>query len=238
MLRLQWQLHTTHPIQLPLPSIVHWLVAALVGIFGVALAAVGSFLSFFLDQAMVSDAVSSGETTSVMIGYTLTDAEATALGTDVANWTGIGLLVTGIALTGFAAVYGVRQYRLGRQTDAGTDSQRAWQAATVGAVVAAIFPFVPLSPLLGGGVAGYLSPSRGDRTARVGALAGLLVATPAVLISGFTTVGLYAGLAVFAESGVRVLTTGLLAIGVLFVLLMSVGLGGLGGYLARVVGDR
>jgi hypothetical protein len=230
---------TSHhtPDSAPLPGIVHWLVAAFVGLVGVAFAAVGSLLSVFVDQAMVREAVSSGQVTVLTVERTLSEAEMTALGMDVANWTGIGLLVTGVVLALFAVVYGLKQYRLQKQPAPATDSQRAWQAATVGAVVAAVLSFVPLSPLLGGGVAGYLRSSDGNGT-RVGALAGLLVAIPAVLLVGFTTVGLYTGLAVLAESGLRLLIVGLMAGGALFALAVSVGLGGLGGYLAPIIADQ
>lgn len=221
-----------------LPSIVHWVVSALVGIVGVALATVGSFLAFFVDQAMVNEAVSSGQVTILTTERPLSEAEMAALGMDVATWTGIGLLVTGIALTIFGVIYGVKQYRVDSHPDSATHSQRAWQAATVGAVVAVGLSFVPFSTLLGGGVAGYLTPSGSANTTRVGALAGLLVAIPAVLIIGFTTVGLYTGLAVLAETGLQLLTVGVMIVTALFVLAVSIGLGGLGGYVAPIVADR
>jgi hypothetical protein len=65
-----------------------------------------------------------------------------------------------------------------------------------------------------------------------------LVAIPAVLLIGFTTVGLYAGLAVFAESSLRLLILGVMTASALFVLAVSVGLGGLGGYLVPVAADQ
>jgi hypothetical protein len=222
----------------PIPDVVQLIVVAFVGLAGVAFAVVGSLLSFFVDQALVRETVSSGQITLLTVERTISEAEMAALGTDVANWLGIGLLVTGVVLTLFAGVYGLTQYRVWKQTDPATDRQQARQAAIVGAVVAAVLSFVPLSPLLGGGVAGYLSSSGGTDATRVGAVAGLLVAIPAVLLIGFTTVGLYAGLAVFAESSLRLLILGVMTASALFVLAVSVGLGGLGGYLVPVAADQ
>lgn len=51
--------------------------------------------------------------------------------------------------------------------------------AIVGAVVTVVLSFVPLAPVLGGAIAGYL---RRDRGYRVGALAGLLAAVPLVAV--------------------------------------------------------
>lgn len=51
--------------------------------------------------------------------------------------------------------------------------------ALVGAAVTALLSFVPLSPVLGGGVSGYLHRDRGGV---VGALSGLLATVPLVVV--------------------------------------------------------
>lgn len=58
----------------------------------------------------------------------------------------------------------------------GPDRDRSMLAdAVLGAVVTVLLAFVPLSPVLGGAVAGYL---HGEKGGRVGALSGLVVALP------------------------------------------------------------
>ncbi|MFC5368370.1 DUF5518 domain-containing protein [Salinirubrum litoreum] len=54
--------------------------------------------------------------------------------------------------------------------------------ALVGAVVTVVTSFVPLSPVLGGGVAGYLQRGDTREGATVGAISGLLVAIPLAIL--------------------------------------------------------
>ena len=51
--------------------------------------------------------------------------------------------------------------------------------ALIGALVAVVLSFVPFSPILGGGVAGYLHETDG---LRVGAIAGAIAALPLALV--------------------------------------------------------
>jgi len=100
--------------------------------------------------------------------------------------------------------------------------------AVVGAVVTVVTSFLPLAPVLGGAVAGYLQ--RRDGLA-VGALSGLLAAVPLVVV-----LGLFLG-AITAFLGVDFPPRGLLGVGFLGVLLLglvvvySVLFGAAGGYL-------
>jgi hypothetical protein len=105
--------------------------------------------------------------------------------------------------------------------------------AVIGAVVTVVLSFTGFSPLLGGGVAGYLQ--RGDRTegVRVGAISGAIATVPFLLLAVFVfgVFGLLAGGGA-AEAGAGLL------LGFVFVGLVTawnVGLGAAGGYLGVYV---
>jgi hypothetical protein len=111
--------------------------------------------------------------------------------------------------------------------------------ALIGAVVTVVTSFVPLSPVLGGAVAGYLQ--RGDNTegATVGALSGLVVTVPLAVIGT-----LLVALLSFAPDGggglglvLGVFLLSVVVVGLYAVSLSVVG-GVLGAYLAREYGTR
>lgn len=100
--------------------------------------------------------------------------------------------------------------------------------AVLGAVVTVVFSFTGVSPVLGGGVAGYLQRESRESGAKVGALSGAFAFIPAVLFifvfSGFFLMGPMMG-GGFAGGFMLLLV-------VPFFLAWNVGLGALGGYLA------
>lgn len=102
--------------------------------------------------------------------------------------------------------------------------------AVIGAVVTVVLAFTGVSPLLGGGVAGYLQRGTRRDGATVGALAGALAFLPFVFVVvlglGFV---LLLGLGFGMPGGVELLVVFLVLFPVLVV--WNVGLGALGGYL-------
>ena len=101
----------------------------------------------------------------------------------------------------------------------------------MGAVVTVVTSFVPLSPILGGVVSGYLGGGDGADGTRVGAYAGLVAAVPLTilvlsLLGGFVIVAIELGL-----GGIAVFV----ALAVVFASLVAVaylvGLSALGGYI-------
>jgi len=94
----------------------------------------------------------------------------------------------------------------------------------LGGIAGVVLSFVPLSPLLGGTVAGYLEGGRGEDGLKVGAIAGLLMLVPFVFLFFvlFFFLG-FAGMpAMFGLVGFFFL---------FFAALYTIGLSVLGGYL-------
>jgi hypothetical protein len=108
----------------------------------------------------------------------------------------------------------------------------------IGAVVTVVTSFVPVSPVLGGAVAGYLGRSDGSNGVRVGAFSGLVTAVPVIVLFAFLVGG---AAVVGAEIGVGLGATAV-ALVLLFALVVTVvtvvGLSALGGYLGVKLADR
>lgn len=105
--------------------------------------------------------------------------------------------------------------------------------ALIGASVSVILGFIPFSPLLGGGLAGYLDGGDTRSGARVGAMAGVLASIPFALLAVL-------GLALFIivpEGGAIGLSIGLVAI-VLIIVIYTVGLSVIGGVLGVYVNNE
>lgn len=100
--------------------------------------------------------------------------------------------------------------------------------AIIGGVAGILLAFIPLSPVLGGGIAGYLQ--RGPREAglKVGAGAGLVMLLPYVFIGFFLLMLLGLGGTPAAFGVFALLLIGMMA-------LYTVGLSALGGYLGVYV---
>lgn len=115
------------------------------------------------------------------------------------------------------------------------NSNHTVRNAAVGAVVTLVLSFTAVSPLLGGGVAGYLQREPPRRGARVGAISGAIASVPFFLV-------VVLGAALFlgsASAGVGLPGAVELVIIFLVVLpaltLWTVGLSALGGYLGAYV---
>lgn len=100
--------------------------------------------------------------------------------------------------------------------------------ALIGAVVSVVLSFIPLSPVIGGAVAGYLEERDG---VRIGAISGAMAAVPMMLVFGlFISVVLFGasvggGMALLAMVGV-------------VAMLYTVTLSALGGYVGVYLADR
>lgn len=110
-----------------------------------------------------------------------------------------------------------------------------WLNAVIGAVITIGLAFTGFSPLLGGGIAGYLQHESAKRGAMVGALAGAIAAVPIVLIM---TLGVWLFAGVPAEmapvpGGFEVLV--MVTVMLPMLLVWFVGLAAAGGYVGAVI---
>lgn len=114
--------------------------------------------------------------------------------------------------------------------------------AVIGGVVGVITSFVPLSPILGGGIAGYLQDGTREAGLKVGAGAGLVMLLPVILLAFvlMTMLGL-GGISAAYGGHMGVTPVALIVVG-LFVVTISavytVGLSALGGYLGVYVREE
>lgn len=91
----------------------------------------------------------------------------------------------------------------------------------IGGVIAVVLSFIPLSPILGGAVAGYLEGGEERDGLVVGTIAGVIMLIPFVLF------GMLAAALLIAPGGIRLLP--LLAVFLFFGAIYTVGLAALGG---------
>lgn len=221
-----------------LPEFVDWIAATIIAIAGLALTVGGSALTFVTDRELLEEGVESGQITVVVFQRDLTEAEMLEFTIEVITWTGIGLLVTGIALVVFAIGYVAVRHRAYRRTTAGESAGSYRAHAVLGAVATTLLSFIPFSPVLGGGVAGYLEHHVTGRSVSVGALSGVLAMLPVLVILVFVTGGLFAGFSAIQESGMGLVTTATMLLVLLFVAAFGGALGALGGFVGGHIADR
>ncbi|AGB39812.1 DUF5518 domain-containing protein [Natronococcus occultus] len=110
-------------------------------------------------------------------------------------------------------------------------NRSTWINAAIGAVITIALSFTGFSPLLGGGVAGYLQRELPKRGAKVGAISGAIATLPVVLVMCLGLL-LYAGIPA-ASLG----APGGLELAIIFLIMLPmlalwfVGLSTAGGYL-------
>ncbi|MFB6073137.1 MAG: DUF5518 domain-containing protein [Halobacterium sp.] len=198
---------------------VDWLVAALLVVPSLGFLAGGVALYTGADRREIAELVAEGTIESTF----LTDAELVDVSYSMATWGGIGLAVTGLLVAGVGVAYLAHRSR--NRTGAGRPDTLT--VAVLGAVVTSVVSFVPFSPVVGGGVAGYLAGETAAAGARLGAVSGLLLAVPLTVLFAFLTVGVL-------DAGV-VFLAGVLLVAFAVSALFVVALSALGGYLGVYV---
>lgn len=204
----------------PIPAFVDWLVSGLLVLAGLVGMVAGVLVAGAADREWSADLVAEMENPPSSI------SEETLVETvyNLALWGGRGLAVTGLLL----AVGGVAflSHRRRAPEEARPD---AVTCSVLGAVVTVLASFVPFSPVIGGGVAGYFGASEWKRGVFLGALAGLVVTAPAALIAAF----LLWGMVVAGTAGVGFILLVALAFSAVF----SVGLSAAGGYVGVYIAN-
>lgn len=222
----------------PLPEYVDWFAGVVIALGGMALFVGGTAVAFVVDRELLAEDIEAGEITIVVLQRDLTEAEMLEFSLEVVNWTGIGLLVTGLGLVMFAVVYVVFRHRSQQSAGNEADSSSYRSSAVLGAVATAILSFVPFSPVLGGGLAGYLEQPASGRPVSVGALSGFLAMIPALVLLGFVTVGMYSGFAAIQEAGLGFVVVAGMLFGLLVLSVYGAGLGALGGFAGGRLADN
>lgn len=214
----------------PIPEFVDWIVVTIVAIGGLLLTIGGSVLSFVVDRGLLEEGVDSGEITVGSLQRELTRAETLEFVIAVVDWTGIGLLVTGVGLVLFAVGYAFVRHRAHARTDEGESAGTFRSYAVTGAAASAVLSFVPFSPILGSGLAGYLGRQDTGHSTSVGALSGFLYVLPGLVALLFLAVGFVAGLSDVGASGLGFVVFAVLLLAMLVVAAYGAGAGAVGGF--------
>lgn len=163
----------------PLSQAVDWIVSLLLVLTGGVLLYGGAVLAWAVDRAAIARGVASGQITSDV----LSPAELVEV-TQALGWGGgIGIAITG----GLFVVAGIAFHRIeGRSRrqfeETGTATPNIVGNAILGAFVTVLTSFLVLSPIVGGGVAGYLQRTGDGNGTKAGAVSGLFAALPVVVI--------------------------------------------------------
>jgi hypothetical protein len=215
----------------PLPEFVDWIVALIVAIGGLFLTIGGTVLFPVIDRDLLAEGIESGQITVGVVERELSEAEMLEFVLAIVDWTGIGLLVTGIALVLFAIGYAIVRHRAHARVGEGESAGTFRSYAVTGAAASAVLSFIPFSPIVGSGLAGYLGHQDTGHSTSVGAVSGFLYALPGLVILLFVAVGLYAGLSAVGETGVGFVVIALISLVMLIVAAYGAGIGALGGFL-------
>lgn len=204
------------------PSVVDWLVGPLLVVVGVIASAVGYLLAAVADMEWSARLVAEMTVTSTFV------AEQTLVETlyNLTLWGGRGLLATGVVMSLGGIAFLVHRRRVRSNHTAGPDTVTI---ATLGAAVTTVAMVFPLSPLLGGGVAGYFGGSNRREGATQGVYAGVVTAIPVAVLVGFLTWGTVAASA--PVIGLVILVS------FAFTVLFTVGLSAVGGYLGVALAE-
>lgn len=116
-------------------------------------------------------------------------------------------------------------------------SRRTGVNALVGGVASIVLAFLPLSPLVGGFVSGYLHDADRSAAIRVGALAGLVALVPLLFLGLVVFLFVGGGLAVAGAPRASVVFVFVVLVGGTFAVLYTVGLSAVGGYLGAIVAE-
>jgi hypothetical protein len=235
----QTEVESSPRFERPLPEFVDWLAGAVIAIGGLALLVGGSVLTLVVDRALIEEEIEAGRITVIVFERELSEPEMLSFTLDVVNWTGLGLVISGVGLVTFAVWYVIARHRAHGRVEAGDSAGSFLSNAVVGAVTTTVLFFIPFSPLVGGGVTGYLEGQRSNRAVSAAGLAGFLAMAPLVILLVCVGVGLYTGLAGVGDAGYGLVTAVAMLFATLFVAAYGAGVSALGGFVGtRFLRDR
>lgn len=222
----------------PIPGYVDWIVAAIIALGGLFLTIGGSVLVFVMNREFLAEGIESGQISIGLVDRELSRAEMLEFVAAIVDWTGFGLLLTGIGLVVFALGYAIVRNRRHAQTDDGDSAGTFRSYALTGAAASAVLSFVPFSPILGSGLAGYLGHQDTGHSTSVGAFSGFLYVLPGLVVLLFLTIGLFVGLSNVGEAGLGYVLFAVMLLVMLIVSAYGAGIGALGGFIGgRLAND-
>ena len=213
---------------------VDWLVTAVLVVSGFLAGLVGVFLNSVANRDEIARLVAEGTIESTV----LTDAELVDATYAMAWWGGLGLAVTGVLLlVGGVGYLRYRNRTRRRRAETGVTGPDTTTSAIVGAVVTVLTSFIPLSPILGGAVAGYIERGERMQGAKAGGLSGVVASVPIIVLFLFLIGGLFL-VASEVSFGVGAGFVALvLAVALVFAVAYMVLLSAVGGYIGAYIRD-
>jgi len=214
----------------PLPEFVDWLAGVFIAVGGLLSLVGGSVSWFVVDNDALAEGIKEGTVTVGLVTEELAEAETIEVVDAVVSWASAGMIATGVGMILFAAGYVVSRHRTRRRAGRDGTVGSYGAHAVLGAVATGVLSFIPLSPGVGGALAGYLECGESERTVSAGALSGLLAMLPFLSVLVFVFGGLITGLRAVELGGMATVAgaTALFALAV--VAAIGAGLGALGGY--------
>lgn len=220
----------------PIPAVVEWLVGGVLAIGGLLLALGGSAILWASDDHLMARAIEEGIADGSIQTDVLTADQLVAVASETTFWLGAGFVVTGLGIVVVAIGYLLGRRRTRRSAGGGNSREILFAHALLGAIATGLLSFLPVSPVFGGGIAGYVHRRAGSAT-KAGAVSGLLATLPVAVIGTFLAVGLASGLDQGEVQGLGPVVALAVIVGVIVALVYFVGLGALGGYIAAVIAD-
>lgn len=211
--------------------ILDWLVTGFLVIAGAIILVVGYVAFDSVDPEWFTELVEEGTVRSDV----LTEAEVVEILTEVLWWGGLGAVVLGAVSVVVGIGYIVvrrRDHRRARESERVRSS--IVSDAVAGAVVTVATSFIPFSPLIGGGLAGYLHGGSRLDGAKAGALSGVLLSLAGVLLGGFLILGLTTA---DVRPGLN-WAVFLVVLSLLFSIAFNLALSAIGGYIGVYLADR
>lgn len=204
---------------------VDWIIVVLLVLLGLAVSGIGGLLIGLADREWIADLVAEE---NVDPGP-LSEAELIDLLTAGGFWGGLGVVAVGIGMIVVGVLFGIGRRRVDR-LDPGEPAPTFLANALLGAFITGLTSFIPLSGLLGGGVAGYLESDDSWSGAIVGVAVGALTAAPIAAVTLAIAMG-------FVAEGMAVWGLGL-AVAILFAVAFAIGLAAIGGAIGSYLRTR
>ena len=206
-----------------LPRFLDWLVPFVLFLLGFAFVLGGAAMLVVFDMNLLTTMVREGSLRSDIFSQNT----LAFISYSTVKWGGIGAILTGIMMWVAAAVFLRAQRRFRASPDVATPP--LWTVGLVGGVMTFVFGFIPLSPLFGGGVSGYLYGGQRGSAIRVGGLSALFAAIPVAIVVLFLFGGMAAAAMRLSLYGGVLFGLGAIVLTLVLTVALQVGLGAIGG---------